>query len=148
MIRYLRNRTLGVLVNLTDAEGVLTRYRGATMAKADTEREFVDYAVDLMQTIGPVSARRMFGGYGIFLDGLMFALVADSILYLKTDAESVGAFTELGLEAFTYSKKGKPYRMSYHQAPEACLEDVDAMSRWANRAYEAAMRAAAGKRRH
>ena len=117
------------------------------MAKADTEREFVDYAVDLMQTIGPVSARRMFGGYGIFLDGLMFALVADSTLYLKTDAESAAAFAELGLEAFGYNRQGKSIRMSYHQAPEACLEDADVMNLWANRAYEAAMRAAARKRR-
>ena len=117
------------------------------MAKPDAESEFVDYLLDLMQIIGPVTARRMFGGHGIFLDGLMFALVADSTLYLKADAESVGAFTEQGLEAFTYSRQGKPFRMSYHQAPEACLEDVDAMQLWANRAYEAALRAAAGKRR-
>ncbi len=47
------------------------------MARADAQREFVDYLLDLMRTIGPVSARPMFGGYGIFLDGLMFALVVD-----------------------------------------------------------------------
>ncbi len=117
------------------------------MAKADAEREFVDYLVDLMQTVGPVTARRMFGGHGIFLDGLMFALVADSTLYLKADAQSADAYVALGLEAFTYSRQGKPFRMSYFQAPESCLEDADEMNLWANRAYEAAMRAAAGKRR-
>ena len=117
------------------------------MAKADAEKEFVDYLLDLMQTVGPVTARRMFGGYGIFLDGLMFALVADSTLYLKADAQNADAFTAQGLEAFTYSRQGKPFRMSYFQAPEACLEDVDEMNLWANRAYEAALRVAAGKRR-
>ena len=117
------------------------------MAKPDAESEFVDYLLDLMQTIGPVTARRMFGGHGIFLDGLMFALVADSTLYLKADAQSADAFTVQGLEAFTYSRQGKPFSMSYFQAPEACLEDADVMNLWANRAYEAAMRAAARKRR-
>jgi DNA transformation protein len=54
------------------------------------EQEFVSYVVDMMQTIGPVYSKRMFGGHGIFLEGLMFALIADSVLYLKADK---GRFT-------------------------------------------------------
>ena len=92
------------------------------------EKAFVDHLVDLMQAVGPVSPRRMFGGHGIFLDGLMFALVADGTLFLKADAESVPAFTRQGLEAFTYRRRGKTYRMSYFQAPEVCLEDADEMA--------------------
>jgi len=113
------------------------------MPTSKTEKEFVSYVVDIMQSIGPVGARRMFGGHGIFLDGLMFALIADSTLYLKADNESRQAFMTLGLEAFTYSKKGKEYSMSYFQAPEETLEDTDEMNIWANRAYAAALRAAA-----
>ena len=136
-----------IAADLYDARYMATPYSVGTMASADAEREFVDHLLDLMQPIGPVTSRRMFGGHGIFLDGLMFGLVADRTLYLKTDAESAAAFTGQGLEAFSYSRGGRSIRMSYHQAPEACLEDVDAMRLWANRAYEAALRAAAGKRR-
>ena len=50
------------------------------MPASSEEKEFVSYLVELMQSIGPVNARPMFGGFGIFLDKLMFGLVADSIL--------------------------------------------------------------------
>ena len=98
-----------------------------------------------MQTVGPVSAKAMFGGFGIFLDGLMFALIADSVLYLKIDKETENDFTARGLEPFTYSKKGKEFKMSYYQAPDEVLEDHDEMYLWASKAYSAALRAASKK---
>ena len=98
-----------------------------------------------MQTVGPVSAKAMFGGFGIFLDGLMFALIADSVLYLKIDKETENDFTARGLEPFTYSKKGKEFKMSYYQAPDEVLEDHDEMNLWASKAYSAALRAASKK---
>jgi len=116
------------------------------MPTSAKEKEFVSYVVELMQPVGMVSAKRMFGGYGIFLDGLMFALVADSTLYLKADAETENVFEEKGLEKFKYNKKGKEYSMSYYCAPEEALEDMDEMNDWARRSCEAALRAAARKR--
>jgi len=111
------------------------------------EKEFTAYIVDLMQSIGPVRARGMFGGYGIFLDGLMFALIADGTLYLKADPESRGRFLASGLEPFTYSKKGKQISLSYYQAPLETLEDAEHMKEWAKIAFECALKAAAGKQK-
>jgi len=111
------------------------------------ESEFVAYVVDLMQMIGPVSSRRMFGGSGFFLEGLMFALMADSTLYLKADKEIEHEFISKGLAAFTYNKKGKEFSMSYFQAPEEALESAEEMNLWANKAYSAALRAAARKQK-
>jgi len=111
------------------------------------EKEFVAYVVDLLQSIGPVEAKRMFGGHGIFLDGLMFGLIADSVLYLKADKESQDEFTAKGLEAFSYNKKGKAMKMSYYQAPEEALENLDDMNVWGNKAYSAALRAASAKQK-
>lgn len=104
--------------------------------------EFVSYVVDLMQPVGPVEAKRMFGGHGIFLQGLMFALIADDVLYFKVDKTTIDEFESLGKQAFTYMKKGKPCVLRYFQAPEQALEDVDEMKIWANRAYNVAIRAA------
>ncbi|MCW8962831.1 MAG: TfoX/Sxy family protein [Gammaproteobacteria bacterium] len=115
------------------------------MPASKAEKEFAAYVVDLMRSVGPVSARGMFGGHGIFLDGLMFGLIANSVLYLKADKETEEDFRSQGLEAFTYNKKGKEYKMSYFQAPEEALEDVEEMSFWANKAYGAALRAASKK---
>jgi len=116
------------------------------MPASKVEKEFVSYVVDLMQSIGPVYAKGMFGGHGVFLDGLMFGLVAGSTLYLKADKESESEFKDRGLEAFTYNKQGKEFAMSYFQAPEEALEDSGLMSLWANKAYDAALRAASKKR--
>ena len=111
-----------------------------------TANEFVTHLLDLMEPLGPVSARRMFGGYGIYLDRMMFALVADDSLYLKIDDDSRGEFEAAGLEPFRYTKKGKSYQMSYHAAPEDALEDAELLRDWARKAVDAAMRAARSER--
>jgi DNA transformation protein len=117
------------------------------MSVSNVEKEFVSYVVELMQSMGPVRAKGMFGGHGIFLEGLMFGLVVDSILYLKVDKETENEFKARGLEAFTYYKKGKEFKMSYYQAPEEALEDGNELNTWANKAYCAALRAASKKRK-
>ncbi len=114
---------------------------------SNIEKEFVSYVVDLMQSIGPVRAKGMFGGHGIFLDDLMFGLVADGMLYLKADKGIIHEFEEKELEAFVYGRQGKVFKMSYYRAPEEALEDVEEMIVWANKAYGAALRAASKKRR-
>ena len=108
--------------------------------------EFVNHVLDLLEPLGSVSARRMFGGYGIYLDRLMFALVASDTLCLKVDDESRGEFEAADLDAFRYTKKGKTYQMSYHAAPEDALEDAELLRDWARKAVDAAMRTAHGKR--
>jgi DNA transformation protein len=115
------------------------------MTTSGEEKEFVSYLVELMQSIGPVRVKAMFGGHGIFLEELMFGLVADSVLYLKADKENESYFKARGLEVFSYMKKGKECKMSYYQAPEEALEEAEEMSYWANMAYAAALRAASKK---
>ena len=104
--------------------------------------EYLDFIKEQLSGFGPVSVRRMFGGAGIFRDGLMFALIADETLYLKADATSQGEFEALSLPPFTYGAKGgKRTIMSYWRAPEACLDDQSEMTEWARKAYAAALRA-------
>jgi DNA transformation protein len=100
-----------------------------------------DYLRDLFSSFGPVVVRRMFGGAGIYADGVMFALVADEIIYLKVDDETAGAFEQEGLAPFTYSKKpGQQAVMSYRRMPDRCHDDPDEMALWAARAFDAASR--------
>lgn len=117
------------------------------MSPSKTEKEYAIYIVDLMQSIGPVSAKAMFGGFGVFLNGLMFGLIADNVLYLKIDQETENDFKAKGLEPFTYNKKGKEFKMSYYQAPEEIFDDSDKMNVWAVKAYNTALRAASKKRK-
>lgn len=117
------------------------------MTASNKNNEFVSYVVELMQSLGPVRAKGMFGGHGIFLEDLMFGLISDNTLYLKSDKQNVNDFEEKDLEAFSYNKKGQTLKMSYYQAPEESLEDVEEMNIWANKAYAAALRAASAKRK-
>lgn len=103
--------------------------------------EFVDYLSEVLESFGAIRHRRMFGGYGIYHDDLMFGLVADDVLYLKADDQSCGLFEERGLTPFEYVKKGKVMKMSYYLAPEEIFDDPDIAKVWAHHAYEAALRA-------
>lgn len=109
------------------------------------EKEFASYVVELLQPMGTIHAKGMFGGHGVFLDGLMFGLISDSTLYFKVDNQTEGHYTEKGLEPFTYRKKGKVMKMAYYQAPEETLEDGEELVGWAKEAYEVALRAASKK---
>jgi DNA transformation protein len=102
--------------------------------------EFVEYLKEAFLEFGAVSARRMFGGHGIFFDGVMIGLVAKETLYLKADSESASKFQEHGLSQFMYPKGEKMVGMSYYLAPEEALEDPSEMRKWAQLAYEAALR--------
>jgi len=106
---------------------------------------FIALLQDVLGGLGPVSVRRMFGGAGVYADGVMFALVADDTLYLKADDETKAAFEAEGLGPFGYGGKGKRIDLPYWRAPERLLDDPEEMVAWARMALGAARRAAAAK---
>lgn len=84
----------------------------------------------------------MFGGLGVFDEGLMIALVAQGVVYLKVDAETAPLFEAAGLEPFSYVAKGQPKALGYRRIPEAAFDDPDILLEWTGLAREAARRAA------
>lgn len=116
----------------------------AGMSRSLARAAFAQHIVDQMHAFGPVQARAMFGGHGLYRDGLMFALVLDDRLYLKADDANQGAFEAHGLPPFTYvTKDGKAGSLRYHEAPPEAFEDPQVMAQWARVGYEAAVRAGA-----
>ena len=107
--------------------------------------EFIRLIEEALAPLGSVKARRMFSGAGLYSGSVMFALIADDTLYLKADDATRTAFEAEGLGPFVYQGKGKPVRMSYWQAPQRLLDDPDELLAWAERALEAAHRAARSK---
>lgn len=108
--------------------------------------EFVEHVVETMRAFGPVEAKAMFGGWGLYHRGAFFALVAGDVLYLKTDAANRARFEAEGLDPFVFqAKDGKKTAMSYRRAPDEALESPAVMAEWARLGYEAALRAAAAK---
>ena len=108
---------------------------------------FVSHVVETMRALGPVEARAMFGGWGLYHQGAFFALILDVALYFKADDESRAEFERRGLERCVYAMKGgETLTLSYYAAPEEALEDAEVMARWARLGYAAALRAAKAKR--
>ena len=102
---------------------------------------FADFVLEVLGSWRPVTAKRMFGGHGIYHAGLMFALIADGQLYLKVDDESRPAFEAEDLQAFVYEAKGQRVSLSYFRAPDAMLDESDVAREWAERGWQAALRA-------
>jgi DNA transformation protein len=100
-------------------------------------REYLEYIIDQLKAFGPVNARRMFGGAGIYHDGVFFGLVADDTLYFKVDDRSRQDYTDAGMGPF---KPFGTYAMSYYEVPADVLEDSDNLKEWATKAVAAAMK--------
>jgi DNA transformation protein and related proteins len=103
--------------------------------------DFVDFVIEQLAPLGGVRVKSMFGGFGIYLDDLMFAIIVKDSLYFKADAATCPDFTALGLQPFSYSARGKTVTMQYYEAPPEVFESPPAMSEWARRAVGAALRA-------
>jgi DNA transformation protein len=108
---------------------------------------FKEFLIEQMAGFGPVTIRAMFGGAGVYRDGLMFALIDDEVLYLKADDSTKPAFESEGLAQFVYvARGGKKMEMGYWHVPERCLDDADEMAKWCRVAYDVALKANAKKK--
>jgi DNA transformation protein len=109
--------------------------------------EFVDHVIETMRTFGPVEAKSMFGGWGLYHRGVFFALIASDTLCFKVDDGNRKRFEAEGLEPFVFGMKdGRNLVMSYHRAPAEALESPEVMAEWARLGYAAALRARKARR--
>lgn len=111
------------------------------MAAKPITDPFVLHACELLSCLGTVKAVRMFGGYGLSVDGMNVAIIAWDTLYLKTNAETEPHWLAAGGRAFVYEAKGKPMKLNYHTPPDEALESPALMAPWARLALEAAVAA-------
>ena len=92
------------------------------------------WAEEELAELGPVSARKMFGGFGVFLDGVMFAIVdPDGDLFYRTDARTEPFYVNGG--------SAQHPRMPYWSVPSNVLADPDALRAWGKEALALARQA-------
>jgi DNA transformation protein and related proteins len=115
-------------------------------------KDFADYCCELLSGVGSPVAKRMFGGWGIYVDGVTIAIIADLTalgsgknekLYLKADDSSKVQFEAAGGQRFIYTAKGKSMGMNYYTTTDEAMESPDAMLQWARLAMNAALDAKA-----
>ncbi|RQO53736.1 competence protein TfoX [Paucibacter sp. KBW04] len=107
--------------------------------------EFTRHCAELLEGLGPVRTRRMFGGHGLYLDDLFVAIIIDEQLYLKTDAQSRPQFEAQGCQPFSYQRGSETHSLGYFRPPEEAIDSPALLRPWARLAQEAALRAQAAK---
>jgi DNA transformation protein and related proteins len=102
-----------------------------------------EHIKELFSEFGPVSVRRMFSGAGVFVDGLMIALIARDVIYLKTDDETIPDFEREGQSPFSYATKDGTRKLtSYWRMPDRLYDDTEELAAWARRSLAVARRKA------
>lgn len=97
---------------------------------------------EVFSGVGSVAIRKMFGGRGIFYDGLIVGLEVDGEILLKADKQNARDFEAAGATQWIYNGKKKPILMPYWSVPDAALDDPDELARWTRKALEGARRSA------
>ena len=131
---------------LNAPESCKTAY-DARMASA-----FHDFVAELLEGMGPVSIRKMFGGAGVYADGLMFGLIADDTLYLKTNEQLRKELGGAGSQPFVWTpqsgpRKGESVDLGYWRLPEEALDEPELACAWGKKALAVAREKAAAKKR-
>jgi DNA transformation protein len=105
-----------------------------------------EFIRELFSDFGPVQVRRLFGGAGLFADGLMFGLVMGGQIYLKANAASIPLFEAEGCGPFEYgTSKGMRVLTSHWRLPDRLYDDTAELAQWAKRALVIARQKAAAR---
>ena len=102
-------------------------------------QSFADQLADLMDGVGKVTTRKMFGALGYYRGPTLFACLMDGdVFYFKAKGVLADEMKAMGCKPFIYSgKSGRSVAMPYWTAPQACVDDADEMVRWVKKALAA-----------
>lgn len=96
----------------------------------NVSESYKDYVVDQLQSLGPVFAKKMFGGYGLFLDGVIFGVIANDEFYLKADDSTRPKYLKMGMKPFNPFEE-ESHSMTYFEVPIVVLENKYELENWA-----------------
>ena len=102
------------------------------------KNEFLNYMLELLEPMGELSYKPLFGGYAICKHDAAFALVFDGAVYFKTDTTNRKDYESYNGNPLTYRKQGKTISLSNLEVPAEVIEDQDRLLQWANTAYKIA----------
>jgi DNA transformation protein and related proteins len=114
--------------------------------RTSKQDEFVEFVLEQMASAGQVRARRMFGGYGIYLDEHFVAIVLNEKLFLKANDSTQPEFEARGLKPLVFRMKSKQIAAQYFEAPPEVFDDPEEMTRWLQLARTAAVQSKQAKK--
>jgi DNA transformation protein and related proteins len=96
---------------------------------------------------GPITARAMFGGYGIYFDKLIFAVLVEDKLYFRVDETNEKDFEQYRSKPLVFEGKNRPVVMSYFTLPEKVLNDPSLLPLWIKKAKDTSLRSRSKKKK-
>ena len=108
---------------------------GVPRGGSAADRTFLAFVLDQLRGLGAVESRAMFGGHGVYSDGIFFAIVHRGRLYFRVSDATRGAYEARGAKPFRPGPRQKLKR--YYEVPAEVLEDAPEALRWARAAVAA-----------
>ncbi|MBI4245093.1 MAG: TfoX/Sxy family protein [Planctomycetes bacterium] len=99
------------------------------MKRKNMDNSFKDYVLDQLCSVDGIDYRRMFGGYGIYQDGVFFGIIYKDCLYFKTTPESKPQYISRGMKPFVPTPKQT--LKTYYEVPADVIDDRKQLSEWA-----------------
>jgi DNA transformation protein len=117
------------------------------MGSSGTRSQFADHLLELLAPLGPVAAKRFFGGIGLVQDTILFAMIMDETLYFRVDAESRPHYQAAGGQPFRYeTKTGSRAIEGFFTVPEGWFDEPEELCRRARTAIAVAAATKAKRR--
>jgi len=107
--------------------------------------QYLAYVLEQLGGLSAVRPNRMFGGIGLYSDGLFFGLIDDDTLYFKTSDANIEAYRSRNMPKFMPFPDKTGAVMGYHQVPADIIEDAESLVEWARRSVAVALTAQAAK---
>lgn len=104
-------------------------------------KDYPHYVLEQLAGLRGTASRRMFGGVGLYYEGLFFGLISSDTLYFRVDDDNRPDYEALGMNRFRPYKDKPHLSFNYYEVPAHVLEDTDELVVWARRSLQAALAA-------
>lgn len=113
------------------------------------DKSFLRYVLDeILRDVSGITSRPMFGGYGIYQDGVIFAIITGGGLYFKVDSTNQADYEKEGSQPFQYAmKNGKTTKLSFWEIPQSIMENPALVAVWVQKSVDASRRAKVVKKK-
>lgn len=109
------------------------------------QAQFLAYVLEQLAGLGSLRSNRMFGGVGLYSDGLFFGLIDDDTLYFKTDDSNITPYRARRMPRFMPFPDRPEAALGYHQVPADVIEEAETLVEWARRSVAVSLASQARK---
>ena len=106
---------------------------------------YLEYVLEQLAALPSLRPNRMFGGIGLYSDGMFFGLIDDDTLFFKTGESNIAPYRERNMPRFMPFPDRPDAVLGYHQVPADVIEEAETLVEWARRSVEVALAAQAAK---